>query len=109
MKRTDPIINLGRDKIRRLQRPTELRGRVVSQQGIYWTVKTDGPSHLRTLDLVRVQMNSAVVGDRVLLAYISSPSYGLWTVDKVLPREEETLSPRWRDGFPLRDDPTSDI
>jgi hypothetical protein len=104
MKNPNAIINLGRDKIHRLQRPKVLHGTVTGKEGIYWTIRTDGPSHLRTMHFVRVQMNSADVGDRVTVVYLSTPSYGMWTVDTVLP-----LNPRWRDGFPLRDDPTSDI
>lgn len=92
MKNPNAIINLGRDKIHQLQRPKTLNGTVVSKVGIYWTIRTDGPSHLRTLDLVQSQMKGADVGDRVTLVYFSTARYGMWTVDTVLPKEAACLT-----------------
>ncbi len=61
-----------------------LNGRVVSQEGRFFQVETDGPPHLAHLDLVRSEMASAQVGDAVVLNYYSTPSQGHWYVASVV-------------------------
>ncbi len=56
-----------------------LNGRVVSQEGRFFQVETDGPPHLAHLDFG----GGHQVGDAVLLRYLSTSSRGQWYVASV--------------------------
>jgi hypothetical protein len=65
--------------------PRTMFGTVERYAGGYYTIACpDAPSHLQWLQLLPRQMGGAKVGDTVKLGYISTASYGLWNVVKVL-------------------------
>lgn len=47
---------------------------------------SEGPAHLRTLNLVPSQMLGATIGDTVRLEYQTTPRSGLWNVVAILPK-----------------------
>ena len=65
-----------------------LSGTVIERTGQFFRIDCpDAPEHLKTLYLVPRQMGQAKVGDRVVLEYQSTPSWGLWNVVSVNPKE----------------------
>lgn len=62
-----------------------LNGRVTGTYNDYFIVKCPlAPYHLQNLYLMKWQMRSATVGDRVILAYRETSSSGNWVVAEIL-------------------------
>lgn len=63
----------------------ELVGRVSSfEHGYFKVVCPDAPREFQVHYLLPWQVRSARIGDRVRLAYRTTPSSGLWVVTEVL-------------------------
>lgn len=64
-----------------------LTGTVEHFDGRYFVVVCDGPDvpgHLRSHNLTKSQMGSAVIGDTVILNYYSDHRMGYWFVKDVV-------------------------